>query len=657
MPKTAFFAYPSADPIMSTADEAVREVRAIHVTPWPHMNTFGYRLDNLIREQIDTADFLLADVTIPNFNVYYEIGYCIGSGKPVVPTVDFSLKGSKDNVDLTGLFATTGQIRYQNFKELSSKVDKIDLNQWHPIARKPRNYNQPLFFLGAFKRTNFIEYISSAISNSKVELRQFDPTDTNFMSINDGFAEVSASTGLILPLIGPEVEGDVKHNLLASALAGMAHGMGIEPLLIQFNDVPAPVDFREFISTARGRLETTKEVEDYCQQTLILNQRSKPPARKRSPTLLEQVDLGKSAAEHEATRLDQYFVHTAQFTSASRAKGGIVVGRKGSGKTAIFFATLERKQSDKRNLTVPLMPVSHRLSELRQNLVDVKTAGFFDHTIEAFWQYIIYMEIIYSLREAILPKAKYNLSKLRQIESVEERFKMGSEHVYGDFTSRLETAVELVIKTIRETPNPNKAKETITNVLFEHEISKLRDAVVQLAADYKTISLLFDNVDKGWPATRVEQHDVRTVQHLINVMNKVQRELARRQLNFEYLLFLRGDVYERLVEDTADRGKFDPIKVDWSDAEQLSHLLHQRVISAVPEGREDAAWNAINPMMDDKRTAVDVMIGASLMRPRFLIDLAEKALSIAVNRGHSMITADDVKTALQKHSLYLVTDF
>ena len=51
------------------------------------------------------------------------------------------------------------------------------------------------------------------------------------------------------------------------------------------------------------------------------------------------------------------------------------------------------------------------------------------------------------------------------------------------------------------------------------------------------------------------------------------------------------------------------------------------------------------------------MIGASLMRPRFLIDLAEKALSIAVNRGHSMISQADVKTALEKHSLYLVTDF
>ncbi|TYL84521.1 hypothetical protein FXB40_44795 [Bradyrhizobium rifense] len=657
MSKSAFFAYPSSEPILTTADEAVREVRGIHVTPWPHLNTFGYRLDKLIREKIDTSDFLLADVTIPNFNVYYEIGYCVGSGKPVVPTVDFTLKGSKENVDLTGLFATTGQIRYQNYKDLAAKIEKIDLNDWRPIAPKPRNYNQPLFFLGAFKRTNFIEYISSAISNSKVEQRQFDPTDTNFMSINDAFAEVSASTGLILPLIAPNIEGDVKHNLLASTLAGMAHGLGIEALLIQFNDVPAPVDFREFISTARGKLETTNEVEEYCQQTLVLNQRSKPPPRKRSPTLLEQVDLGKSAAEHEATRLDQYFVHTAQFTAASRAKGGIVVGRKGSGKTAIFYATLEKKQADKRNLVVPLMPVSHRLSELRQSLVDVKAAGFFDHSIEAFWQYIIYMEIIYSLREALLPKAKYNLTQLKLIESVEQRFKMGSEHVYGDFTSRLETAVELVIKTIQGTPNASTAKETITNVLFEHEISKLRDSVAQLADGYKTINLLFDNVDKGWPATRVEEHDIKTVQHLINVMNKVQRELARKDLEFEYLLFLRGDVYERLVENTADRGKFDPIKVDWSDAEQLSNLIHQRVIAAVPEGKEEEAWNAINPIMDDKRTAVDVMIGASLMRPRFLIDLAEKALSIAVNRGHPVITVADVKTALEKHSLYLVTDF
>jgi hypothetical protein len=49
---------------------------------------------------------------------------------------------------------------------LSSKIDKIDLTNWRPIAPNPRNYNQPLFFLGAFKRTNFIEYISSGFQPS-----------------------------------------------------------------------------------------------------------------------------------------------------------------------------------------------------------------------------------------------------------------------------------------------------------------------------------------------------------------------------------------------------------------------------------------------------------------------------------------------------------
>ena len=253
-----------------------------------------------------------------NFNVYYEIGFCIGAGKPVVPTLDFTMKDANANVSLTGLFATTGQLRYQSYRDLSSKIERINLSNYRPIVPKLKNHNQPLFFLSALKRTNFIEYISTAIGNSQVEARVFDPNDMISMSINDAFSDVSASTGLILPLVAATIEGDLKHNLQASVLAGMAHGLGIEPLIIQFDDNPAPVDFREFISTARGRIETTKDVdvEAYCQQTLVLSQRSKPLGRNRTPSLLEQIDLGKSAAEHEALKLDQYFVRTAQFTRA-----------------------------------------------------------------------------------------------------------------------------------------------------------------------------------------------------------------------------------------------------------------------------------------------------------------------------------------------------
>jgi hypothetical protein len=45
------------------------------------------------------------------------------------------------------------------------------------------------------------------------------------------------------------------------------------------------------------------------------------------------------------------------------------------------------------------------------------------------------------------------------------------------------------------------------------------------------------------------------------------------------------------------------------------------------------------------------------MRPRFLIDLVEYCISIAVNRGHGRVTEDDIKLACRQHSYYLISDF
>lgn len=51
------------------------------------------------------------------------------------------------------------------------------------------------------------------------------------------------------------------------------------------------------------------------------------------------------------------------------------------------------------------------------------------------------------------------------------------------------------------------------------------------------------------------------------------------------------------------------------------------------------------------------MIESSLRRPRFLIDLCERTLSFAVNRGHSTVDEDDVEEGMRQMSLYLVSDF
>jgi hypothetical protein len=344
------------------------------------------------------------------------------------------------------------------------------------------------------------------------------------------------------------------------------------------------------------------------------------------------------------------------FHRASRADGAIVAGRKGSGKSAIFYQVAEEKTRDRRNIVLELNPASHRLSELRQALLAVANVGVFNHTIAAFWQYILYAEIVLKIRELVLPKAKYDLNLLRKIQDAEDRFRLSDELVAGDFTSRLEAAIRSVVINLSSTEPHNVILHRLTNLLFENDIPDLRNSIVDLASNFNTITLLFDNIDNGWPPRQVEPHDVRMVHSLIETLNKMERELRREEMQFRYLLFLRSDVYDSLVADTADRGKFNVIRVDRSDPQQLEALIRERVISSVDESRTAAAWQAVNPPLGGV-TAMSTMIESSLMRPRFLIELCEKAISFAINRRHGSVTAIDVEDALKTQSLYLVSDF
>jgi hypothetical protein len=659
MPRTAFFAYPGQPAIVGEAVSEALPVlqvdRQLILTPWSRLEVQGLKIDDLIRDRILAQDFLAADITYPNFNVYYEIGYAIGSSKPVVLSMNYAVEKAAANVNLTGLFDTIGQTKYQNGRELA---ERIATSAAEPLANhyiKDKDYNQPLFILDTLHKIEFRNYIIQSVENSSVHYRSYDPDEVARLSLQSAVGHISSSAGVIIPLLSTEIAEWQRHNLHAAFLAGLCHGFGIEPLIIQYDDGPAPLDYRDYISTTESRRGVEQLVTDYCQQTLVKNQQRTAIAERKKKSLLDDIDIGASAAENEYQKLGKYFVRTAQFARALRANSGVVTGRKGSGKSAIFYQIIEQK-SDKQSVVVELSPATHSLSELRLNLVASENVGVFDHTIAAFWQYILYAEIALSIRQVILPKAKYHLPTLKEVESLEKRFKLTEEMVAGDFTARMEIAVQTLLTEISSTDNTSKLKERLTNILFEKEIGGFRDAIASIGKPFERIVLLFDNLDKGWPPRRVEPHDIRTVQHLIDALNKIQRELERRDVTFQYLLFLRSDVFETLVQETADRGKYNDINVDWTDPEQLEHLIRERVVSAVEDEKAAEAWEAVNPVVDGK-SAVRTAIEASLMRPRFLIDLFERAISFAINRGHKAISREDLTGALEQHSRYLVSDF
>lgn len=661
MPKasTGFIAYPKEPRIVSEtimAAVADSETSALRLKPWEKMSITGLKIDNLVRDHIRAADVVLADITYDNFNVYYEIGFAIARDKPIIPLVNTSIENAARRARELGLFDTIGWLTYTNSDDLLRRLPNWRKEAWAVNYRRNKDHAQPLFVLDTMTKSNYRNYVYSAIAGSHVKSRSLDPYEVPRLSIHYAIQEVSVSSGVIVMLMQPDMINARENNLRAAFIAGLAHGYGIATLMIQFDEGPAPLDYRDFVRNATSRIETERHVSDFCQEVLILNQESSRAARRSTLGIINEIELGASTAEMETQYLVDYFVTTAEYSRATRSEGALVIGRKGSGKSAIAIRAASEASRDVRALVLDLRPAAHNLSDLRESLLSTVGQGLFDHTIASFWQYILLLEMLLAARERALKRARREFSLQERIRRIEQTFNLTEEYLAGDFTSRLQIAIEAVIQMLRRKPAPEEVRQQITNAMYEVVIPQLREELVGLSEFFSDITIFLDDLDKGWPARKLEAYDVRTIRHAIDVLKIIQRDLRRRDIEFKYLLFLRSDVYDELVEHTADRGKDNPIKVDWSDRQQLTHLLKQRVICKFEGAEASEAWDAFNGGSEGPSTT-DRLIDTSLYRPRFLIEGAERVLSFAINRGHSKVEEQDVSSAIERMSLYLVSEF
>ncbi len=156
----ALFAYPSELSEIGWAILAALGARdkkrpPVIITPWPKIPNVGLRLDDTLREKIDGSGCLIADITFPNFNVYYELGYAIGRDKPIFPTLNSTFEHAKKAIIQLGLLDTVGYAEYSNSDELEKKLEDLNDRPLLGEYAKDLDYQQPLFFLDSLAKTDF----------------------------------------------------------------------------------------------------------------------------------------------------------------------------------------------------------------------------------------------------------------------------------------------------------------------------------------------------------------------------------------------------------------------------------------------------------------------------------------------------------------------
>jgi hypothetical protein len=177
------------------------------------------------------------------------------------------------------------------------------------------------------------------------------------------------------------------------------------------------------------------------------------------------------------------------------------------------------------------------------------------------------------------------------------------------------------------------------------------DAVANYLQPKKEVWLLCDNLDKGLPTHGTDSLDILLIRSLLDASRKLQKQLEVRGVHFHSLVFLRNDVFDHLVRETPDKGKYSEILLEWADIESFQEFVRQRLIEPIPPSTPFAdAWRAVFDGHVRGQDSFYYVVERTLMNPREILYFLKYAISAAINRGHERVSQEDLERAEKDYS-------
>ena len=651
----AFFIYPSAPEFISrTIDEAVKTLRThqgdLIVHSWRDLHISGQIIFCEICKAFRSTRVAIADVTTLNFNVLFEIGYALGLGLSVVPIRDTTIIKDLREFDELGILDTLGYVDFQNSEGLAAKLPEV-IKHARPVATQfPLNSEQPLFFVKSHIHTEGVVKLLSTLKKSGIKFRTFDPRETSRLSLHDALRQVSSSLAVISHLVSHTRVGSAAHNGRSALVSGLAMAAQKHTLMLQEGHVEQPIDYRDLIQAYADPAKIPALVIPFIKRVVDALQPSRFVPTVLPLTALEKIDLGDVAAENEISALRSYFVPTAQYNDARRGHARLVVGRKGAGKTAIFYGIRNAYWSSRSHLVLDLKPEGHQFTKLRETVLQPLSQGMQEHVLTAFWNYLLLMEIALKIVREERSYAYRNNDHAKRYDAVVTASGISTDEEQGDFSERLLVLVDKIGRR-RGTDRPMAGTQDITEFLYSTDIRQLETALAAYLQFKDGVWLLFDNLDKGWPVNGAQPADLLVLRSLLEATRKLQRQFEKKNLDFRAVVFVRNDIYEHLLSSTPDKGKDTAVLLDWNDTEAFKEIIRKRIVLSTGHDEPfDQLWRSYFDTHVSGEESFTYMLNRTLMRPRDLLRFARQCVNVAVNRGHAKVLEDDILKAEKIYS-------
>lgn len=365
---------------------------------------------------------------------------------------------------------------------------------------------------------------------------------------------------------------------------------------------------------------------------------------------LSRLTFGSDDAERDAKHgfLDKVFLKTAVYKRILEGRRELVIGRKGSGKSAICLMLINalRLENITASLITPRYLSQNQISELRKVSINRDEA----HIL--IWKHVL----LTSIAKSLLSLHKSNPIRVNRqsIKNVKDALRSRGEienntlHKIISITKSI-SKISLKIFSIE---GEVEAKHTTQIKDIAEEIEKFEDNISKSTTGLTNsrFLILIDRIDELWSR---DEDSASMITGLIRAVHDLNSSLQ----NVNIILFLRSDIYDRLKFNDADKYRSLEERVNWTKRD-LKHLITSRArfSAKLTDFNDDRIWNSIFESRILNKDSFDYVIERTMMRPRELIQFCNNALAIAQSSSHSKITKQDILSAEDQYSSWKLND-
>ncbi|CAA9376931.1 MAG: hypothetical protein AVDCRST_MAG93-8893, partial [uncultured Chloroflexia bacterium] len=524
-----FVAYPSEparlkSTIGNAVTELTRERFKLQITPWEEMDIPGRFIHDEVMEHIDEAEFVVADITRLNFNVTFEVGYALGRSKRVVLTMNESLSPPTREITQLGIYDNLGHAKYENARGLAQIIRYVEDVEPLRFPVDDIDHSAPIYVLDTLFKTDASVRITSKIKKARIRYRSFDPREQPRLSALETYRNVKRSIAVIVNLLPSDATDHRLNNLRAAFLMGISYGLDKDLLAFQEGAEPVPLDYRELVATYRYPRDVDGYINELAPRVVEGLQTIEGRSTTQLQGLLANMDLGATAAENEVETLRDYYVATHEFGQVTNGAARLAVGRKGSGKSALFFQATDKLSSNKPRIVLDLKPEGHQLARFKTLVLKLLESAVQEHAIVAFWEYILLLEICNKILEKDRQVHLRNHNLTERYQDLRQLYTPELLAEGGDFSERLLRLINRIGDTFRAQYGTDGkvylSPDQVTGLIYGHDIQELRKQLAEYLLYKDDVYVLIDNIDKGWPTRGVEAIDILILRSLLEATRK-----------------------------------------------------------------------------------------------------------------------------------------